>query len=52
MADADAARDTPEVQLSSFTPTKFHWNQDNLYEQFRPFKRAVEFAFKGNAPIM
>ena len=47
MADADAARDTPKVQLPPFTPPKFHWNQDNLYEQFRSFKRVVEFAFKG-----
>ena len=47
MADADAAGDTPKVQLPPFTPPKFHWNQDNLYEQFRSFKRFVEFAFKG-----
>ena len=47
MADADAARDTPKVQLPPFTPPKFHWNQDNLYKQFRSFKRVVEFAFKG-----
>ena len=47
MADADAARDTPKVQLPLFTPPKFHWNQDNLYEQFRSFKRVVEFTFKG-----
>ena len=47
MADADAAGDTPKVQLPPFTPPKFHWNQDNLYKQFRSFKRVVEFAFKG-----
>ena len=47
MADADAAGDTPKVQLPPFTPPKFHWNQDNLYEQFRSFKRVIEFAFKG-----
>ena len=47
MADADAAGDTPKVQLPQFTPPKFHWNQDNLYKQFRSFKRVVEFAFKG-----
>ena len=29
MADADAAWDTPKVQLPPFTPPKFHWNQDN-----------------------
>ena len=47
MADSDVARDTPKVQLPPFTPPKFHWNQNNLYEQFRSFKRVVEFAFKG-----
>ena len=34
-------------QLPLFTPPKFHWNQDNLYEQFKSFKCVVEFAFKG-----
>ena len=34
-------------QLPPFTPPKFNWNQDNLYEQFKSFKRVVEFAFKG-----
>ena len=43
MGDADA----PKIQLPPFTPPKFHWNQDNLYEQFKSFKRVVEFAFKG-----
>ena len=43
MGDADA----PKPQLPPFTPPKFHWNQDNLYEQFKSFKRVVEFAFKG-----
>ena len=33
--------------LPPFTPPKFNWNQDNLYEQFKSFKRVVEFAFKG-----
>ena len=47
MADADAVDDTPKVQLPLFTPPKFHWNQDNLYEQFKSFKWVVEFAFKG-----
>ena len=47
MADVDAAEDTPKVQLPPFTPPKFHWNQDNLYKQFRLFKRVVEFAFIG-----
>ena len=39
--------DAPKAQLPPFTPPKFHWNQDNLYEQFNSFKRVVEFAFKG-----
>ena len=43
MADMDA----PKPQLPPFTPPKFHWNQDNLYEQFKSFKCVVEFAFKG-----
>ena len=30
-----------------FTPPKFNWNQDNLYEQFKSFKQVVEFAFQG-----
>ena len=34
-------------QLPPFTPPKFHWNQDNLYKQFKSFKRVVEFTFKG-----
>ena len=29
-----------------FTPPKFNWAQDNLYEQFKSFKRVVEFAFQ------
>ena len=33
-------------QLPPFTPPKFHWNQDNLYEQFKSFKRVVEFTFQ------
>ena len=47
MADADATEETPMVQLPPFTLHKFHWTQDNLYEQFKSFKRVVEFAFKG-----
>ena len=47
MADADAAGDTPKIQLPPFAPSKFHWNQENLHEQFRSFKRVVEFVFKG-----
>ena len=43
MGDADV----PKPQLPPFTPPKFHWNQDNLYEQFKSFKCVVEFAFKG-----
>ena len=39
--------DTHKVQLPPFTPPKFHWNQDNLYEQSKSFKHVVEFAFKG-----
>ena len=34
-------------QLPPFTPPKFNWSQYNLYEQFKSFKRVVEFAFKG-----
>ena len=34
-------------QLPPFTPPKFNWNQDNLYEQFKSFKRVVEFTFQG-----
>ena len=45
MGDTDG--ETPKVQLPPFTPPKFHWNQDNLHEQFKSFKRVVEFAFKG-----
>ena len=37
----------PRGQLLPFTPPRFNWNQDNLYEQFKSFKRVVEFAFKG-----
>ena len=33
-------------QLPPFSPSKLNWNQDNLYEQFKSFKRVVEFAFK------
>ena len=29
-------------QLPPFTPPKYNWNQDNLYEQFKSFKRVVE----------
>ena len=43
MGDAVA----PKPQLPPFTPPKFHWNLDNLYEQFKSFKRVIEFAFKG-----
>ena len=39
--------DGPRGQLPPFTPPRFNWNQDNLYEQFKNFKRVVEFAFKG-----
>ena len=34
-------------QLPPFTPPKFNWNQDNLYEQFKSFKRVVDFTFQG-----
>ena len=34
-------------QLPPFTPLKFNWSQDNLYYQFKSFKRVVEFAFQG-----
>ena len=33
--------------LPPFTPPKFNWSQDNLYEQFKSHKRVVEFAIKG-----
>ena len=39
--------DGPRGQLPPFTPPRFNWNQDNLYEQFKNLKRVVEFAFKG-----
>ena len=39
--------DGPRGQLQLFTPPRFNWNQDNLYEHFKNFKRDVEFAFKG-----
>ena len=39
--------DGPRGQLPPFTPPRFNWNQDNLYEQFKNFKRVVEFTFKG-----
>ena len=39
--------DGPRGQLPPFTPPRFNWNQDNLYEQFKNFKRVVEFVFKG-----
>ena len=34
-------------QLPTFSPPKFNWNQDNLYEQFKSFKRVAEFTFQG-----
>ena len=34
-------------QLPPFSPPKFNWNQDNVYEQFKSFKRVVEFIFQG-----
>ena len=39
--------DGPRGQLPPFIPPRFNWNQVNLYEQFKNFKRVVEFAFKG-----
>ena len=39
--------DAPKAQLPPFILPKFHWNQDNLYEQFKSFKCVIEFAFKG-----
>ena len=44
--DSDGA---PEHRghLPPFTPPRFNWNQDNLYEQFKSFKQVVEFAFRG-----
>ena len=39
--------DGPRGQLPPFIPPRFNWNQDNLYEQFKNFKRVVEFTFKG-----
>ena len=33
--------------LPPFTPPRFNWNQDNLYEQYKSFKQVVEFAFRG-----
>ena len=43
----EADGDGPRGQLPPFTPPRFNWNQDNLYEQFKNFKRVVKFAFKG-----
>ena len=37
-----------KCQLLPFKPPKFNWSQDNLYKQFKSFKRVVEFAFKGS----
>ena len=34
-------------QLPPFSAPKFNWNQDNLYKQFKSFKRVVEFASQG-----
>ena len=39
--------DDHKGQLPPFTPPKFSWGQDNLYEQFKSFKCVVEFTFKG-----
>ena len=39
--------DGPRGHLPPFTPPRFNWNQDNLYEQFKNFQRIVEFTFKG-----
>ena len=39
--------DDHKGQLLPFTPPKFSWGQDNLYEQFKSFKRVVDFTFKG-----
>ena len=39
--------DDHKGQLLPFTPPKFRWGQDNLYEQFKSFKHVVDFAFKG-----
>ena len=39
--------DDHKSQLPPFTPPKFNWGQDNLYEQFKSFKHVVDFAFKG-----
>ena len=33
--------------LPPFSPPKFNLNQDNLYKQFKIFKRVVELAFQG-----
>ena len=40
---------TPEHKghLPPFTPPRFIWTQDNLYEQFKSLKRVVEFKFRG-----
>ena len=42
----DDAATEHKGQLPPFAPPKFNWNQDNLYEQFKSFKRVVEFAFQ------
>ena len=49
MPSDDDGNGTPEHKghLPPFTPPRFNWYQDNLYEQFESFKRVVEFPFRG-----
>ena len=49
MPGSDDSNSAPEHKghLPPFTPPRFNWNQDSLYEQFKSFKHVVEFAFKG-----
>ena len=39
--------DNHKGQLLPFTPSKFNWGQDNLYEQLKSFKHVVDFTFEG-----
>ena len=49
MPSDDNGNGAPEHtgHLAPVTPPRFNWNQDNLYEQFKSFKRVVEFLFRG-----
>ena len=55
MADADAAGDTPKVQLPPFTPPKFHWNQTIYTKSSDHLRELLNLPSKANmrnVPIM